>query len=263
MRPVAGTSSQTSPNDISHSPRRILILGSAPNSLSAASWPRELFDKIVVINNAWRIRDDWDDIIYPYDFAPENMPPQIEPHQRIIDEHAFVPIQNDYGGFVYAGATMAYTAGYWVLGHYKPAEIAFMGCDMYYPDTGKTHFYGTGSPDPLRDDITLTSLEASSARLYSLAAQQGCQLFNLSGGISRLIFPRMSITALALGDAHPPTHMIDEAQIAIALIRESQLGYHVPNGRYWDDPSQFDKDALMQLDALWMNTIKDIAKDTA
>ena len=57
--------------------QRILILGSAPNSLQAVNWPRELFDKIVVINNAWRVRGDWDDIIYPYDFAPENMPPHI------------------------------------------------------------------------------------------------------------------------------------------------------------------------------------------
>lgn len=256
MHPVADTFKDASQTDAPPNFQRILILGSAPNSLQAANWPRELFDKIVVINNAWRVRDDWDDIIYPYDFAPENMPPQIEPHQQIIDEHAFVPIQNDYGGFVYAGATMAYTAGYWALGHYKPTQITFMGCDMHYPDTGKTHFYGTGSPDPLRDDITLTSLEASSARLYSLATQQGCQLFNLSDGISRLIFPRISITALASGDAHPPTHAVDEAQIGIALNREAQLDYYLPSGRYWDDLSQFDKDALIQLDALWMSTIK-------
>ena len=236
--------------------QRILILGSAPNSLQAVNWPRELFDKIVVINNAWRVRGDWDDIIYPYDFAPENMPPHLEPHQQIVDEHIFVPVQNNYGGFVYAGATMAFTAGYWALGHYKPTQITFMGCDMHYPDTGKTHFYGIGSPDPLRDDITLTSLEASSARLYSLASQQNCQLFNLSDGISRLIFPRLSINALALGDDQLPTHAVVEFQINIALKREAQLDYYVPNGRYWDDPRHFDKDALMQLDTLWMNTIQ-------
>ena len=236
--------------------QRILILGSAPNSLQSADWPRDLFDKIVVINNAWRVRNDWDDIIYPYDFPPENMPPHTKPHQQFIDEHAFVPTQNKYGGFVYAGATMAFTAGYWALGHYKPTQITFMGCDMHYPDTGKTHFYGIGSPDPLRDDITLTSLEASSARLYSLASQHNCQIFNLSDGISRLIFPRLSITALAVGDAHPPTHMVDESKIANALKREAQLDYYVPSGRYWEDPRHFDKDALMQLDALWMNTIK-------
>ena len=263
MRPVAGTFKNSSPTDKADAPQRILILGSAPNSVQAADWPRDIFDKIVVINNAWRIRDDWDDIIYPYDFAPENMPPQIKPHQQIIDENAFVPIQNDYGGFVYAGATMAYTAGYWVLGHYRPAEIAFMGCDMHYPDTGKTHFYGTGTPDPLRDDITLTSLEASSARLYSLAAQQGCQLFNLSYGISRLVFPRMSVTALTAGNAQPPAGTIDDDQITIALKREAELGYYVPSGRYWDDISQFDKNALIQLDALWMNTIRDYATKTS
>ena len=197
--------------------QRILILGSAPNSLQAVNWPRELFDKIVVINNAWRVRGDWDDIIYPYDFAPEKMPPHIEPHQQIVDEHIFVPTQNNYGGFVYAGATMAFTAGYWALGHYKPTQITFMGCDMHYPDTGKTHFYGIGSPDPLRDDITLTSLEASSARLYSLASQQNCQLFNLSDGISRLIFPRLSINALALGDDISPHTLLMNFRLILRL----------------------------------------------
>ncbi|MBT6122905.1 MAG: hypothetical protein HOH48_06015, partial [Candidatus Puniceispirillum sp.] len=137
----------------------------------------------------------------------------------------------------------------------------FMGCDMHYPDTGNTHFYGNGTPDPLRDDITLTSLEASSARLYSLAAQQGCQLFNLSDSISRLIFPRISISALASHDtkAHEPA--IDKRQIAIALNREAELDYYVPNGRYWENSNQFDKDALIQLDALWMKTIKDTSQE--
>ncbi|MBT6415647.1 hypothetical protein [Candidatus Puniceispirillum sp.] len=261
MPPVANTPKDASQTDVSASFQRILILGSAPNSVEAANWPRDLFDKIVVINNAWRIRDDWDDIIYPYDFAAENMPAQIKPHQQVIDEDAFVPIQNDYGGFVYAGATMAYTAGYWVLGHYQPAQIIFMGCDMHYPDTGNTHFYGNGTPDPLRDDITLTSLEASSARLYSLAAQQGCQLFNLSDSISRLIFPRISISALASHDTKAPEPAIDKRQIAIALNREAELDYYVPNGRYWENSNQFDKDALIQLDALWMKTIKDTSQE--
>jgi len=34
--------------------QRILILGSAPNSLQAVNWPRELFDKIVA---DYRIKD--------------------------------------------------------------------------------------------------------------------------------------------------------------------------------------------------------------
>ena len=33
-----------------------------------------------------------------------------------VDEKQFVDIQNQYGGFVYAGGTMAFTALYWALG---------------------------------------------------------------------------------------------------------------------------------------------------
>ena len=48
--------------------------------------------------------------------------------QRLIDETHFVPAQNHYGGFVYAGGTMAYTAAYWALREYAPDEICFIGC---------------------------------------------------------------------------------------------------------------------------------------
>ena len=83
----------------------ILIIGSGPNAIEARSWDRSPFDRIVVINNAWRVRDDWDDMIFPYDFADQNKPARIEPHQRFITEADFVPAQNSMGGFVYAGAT--------------------------------------------------------------------------------------------------------------------------------------------------------------
>ena len=42
----------------------------------------------------------------------------------------YVPVQNDFGGFVYAGGTMTFTAGYWALGALKPSVLAFLGCDM-------------------------------------------------------------------------------------------------------------------------------------
>ena len=81
-----------------------------------------------------------------------------------------MPIQNDLGGFVYAGGTMAFTAGYWALGALRPDVMAFFGCDMVYPTEG-SHFYGNGNADPLRDDITLRNLEAKSARLSIIAAR--------------------------------------------------------------------------------------------
>ena len=80
----------------------------------AADWPRAPFDVIVAINNAWRVRTDWDAAVFPWDF-PEDRRPVAAPGQRLITEDIFVPSQNSFGGFVFAGATMAFTAGYWVL----------------------------------------------------------------------------------------------------------------------------------------------------
>jgi hypothetical protein len=227
--------------------RNILILGSSPIVTNARDWPRLPFDTIVAINNAHGVRPDWDVLIHPYDF-PADRVPNAAPHQRIATETAFVPAQNAYGGFVYAGATMAFTAAYWALHDLTPRVIAMFGCDMVYPARGQTHFYGTGTPDPLRADITLQSLEAKSARLMIHAAMQGCAMVNLSQGPSRLTFPRARRETI--GGLHPVA--FDERLAAQAAAREAELGYIVPSGRYWEDLSQFDAAALRDLDALWL-----------
>ncbi len=222
------------------------MLGSAPMAVAARDWPRAPFDHIVAINNAWRIRDDWDDAIYPWDF-PTDRHPVPGPGQRAITQEAFVPAQNAYGGFVYAGGTMAYTAAYWALGALRPSTLAVFGCDMHYPATGATHFYGTGTPDPLRTDITLRSLEAKSARLMILAAMQGCAVVNLSTGPSRLVVPR------AAADALPDRPAAFDHRLAErALQTEADLGYQVPSGRYWEEVARFDPVQIDALDALWL-----------
>jgi hypothetical protein len=236
----------------------VLILGSAPMAAEAASWPRAPFDRVVAINNAWRIRDDWNAAVFPWDF-PEDRRPETGPDQRLVTEDAFVPAQNALGGFVYAGATMAFTAGYWALQELRPKVIAVYGCDMHYAATGPTHFYGTGAPDPLRQDITLRSLEAKSARLMVLAAMQGCAMVNLSSGPSRLIFPRVARTAAAR--ARPQPFCPDTA--AAALTREAALGYFVPSGRYWTETDRFDPAELDRLDALWLKAARQQQRQTA
>jgi hypothetical protein len=225
----------------------VLMLGSAPMALKARDWPRAPFDAVLAINNAWAVRSDWDLMIHPWDFPPERRP-VVGPGQRIITEDAFVPAQNALGGFVYAGATMAFTAAYWALHALRPAVIAAYGCDMHYPANSATHFYGAGTPDPLRPDITLRSLEAKSARLMVMAAMQGCAMVNLSDGPSRLVFPRR--TPMQAAGAQPLGYDRDAA--AAALAREAQLGYFVPSGRYWEDVTRFDPAALDALDALWL-----------
>ena len=224
----------------------LLMLGSAPMALAARDWPRAPFDRVLAINNAWRVRADWDDMIHPWDF-PDDRRPVPGPGQRLITQEDFVPAQNAYGGFVYAGGTMAYTAAYWALDALRPTTIAVFGCDMHYPSTGPTHFYGSGTPDPLRADITLRSLEAKSARLMILAAMQGCAIVNLSHGPSRLVFPRATPATLP---PHPAPFNTTLANLALQTERD--LGYLVPSGRYWQEAARFDPVRIDALDALWL-----------
>jgi hypothetical protein len=227
--------------------RNILILGSSPNVTTARDWPRRPFDTIVAINNAHAVRPDWDVTIHPHDFPADRVPAP-SPGQRIVTETEFVPAQNAYGGFVYAGATMAFTAAYWALHAMRPRVIAMFGCDMVYPARGPTHFYGTGTPDPLRPDITLQSLEAKSARLMIMAAMQGCAMVNLSSSASRLTFPR------ARRDTVPSQRPVafNHQLTAQALATEAELGYVVKSGRYWENLTRFDAGCLRDLDALWL-----------
>ncbi|MGB8816458.1 MAG: hypothetical protein WCC66_00890 [Rhizobiaceae bacterium] len=240
--------------------RRILILGSGTDALDASDWPREDFDAIVAINNAWQVRPDWTHLIYPEDFPPERRPQHIDAgSQSIVTAQEFVPVQNMFGGFVYAGGTMAFTAGYWALGVLKPDVMAFFGCDMIYA-AANTHFYGRGTADPLRKDITLQSLEAKSARLMLMAARQGCLTVNLSRQKdSRLVFPRFARetvagwTSMELREAFDQSNAISDADAAEDVIqREADLGYMAKSGRYWDELDRFDPAELRKLDALWL-----------
>ena len=225
----------------------VLILGSGPNATQATDWPRDRFDRIVAINNAWRIRPDWDDLVFPEDFPQDRWPQNHACGQRFVQADQFVPTQNAYGGFVYAGGTMAFTAGYWALHALRPKVMAFLGCDMVYPASGPTHFYGTGAPDPLRPDLTLRDLGAKSARLGLIAAAQGCRCVNLSDAPSELLFERAKPEQLR----RLAGHVVDPSATALILNREDKLGYFVPTGRYWEQANSFDSTALADLDAAW------------
>jgi len=222
----------------------VLMLGSAPMVVQAAKWPRA-FDTVLAINNAHAVRDDWDYHIYPWDYPPERRPVARAGQVAVVQED-FVPAQNAYGGFVYAGGTMAFTAGYWALHALRPKVIAAFGCDMHYP-AGQTHFYGAGTADPLRADVTLQSLEAKSARLMVLAAMAGCAMVNLSDQPSRLVFPRVTLAGVQASPLPYDANLADKA-----LQHEAALGYFVPSGRYWEEAGRFDPAELRALDAMWL-----------
>lgn len=227
---------------------RVLVLGSAPSAAACRDWPRAPFTHIVAINNAWRLRPDWDYLIHPEDFPRERRPEALGGGQQVVTATDFVPAQNAYGGFVYGGGTMAFTAGYWALFALRPAVLAFCGCDMIYPTAGRTHFYGTGAPDPLRPDVSLRSLEAKSARLSLLAARQGCRVVRMGNGESRLVCPPAGPGDIA--DPEPPE--LDPACMADPLSEEQRLNYLVASGRYWEARDSFDTAAIDRLDAMWL-----------
>ena len=225
---------------------QVLILGSGPNVVQAADWPRGPFDAIVAINNAWRVRPDWDYHIHPSDFPKDRQPSTTTEGQRIVTFEDYVPANNRYGGIFYAGGTMAFTCGYWVLDALRPHVMAFLGCDMTY-DAKTTHFYGQGTADPLRADASLRSLEAKSARLQAMAAGQGCACVNLSDAPSRLVFPRATRDRLDVAartvDASRPLRM------------EAEAGYVVPSGKYWKEEDRFDPAVIDAIDAAWLKTV--------
>lgn len=225
----------------------VLILGSGPNAVASQGWPEQPFDHRLVINNAWRVRPDWTHLIYAEDFPEEKRPETTTSRQSHVEADRFVPAQNAYGGFVWAGGTMAFTAGYWALHALKPKVLAYLGCDMVYAPSGDTHFYGSGTQDPLRKDVTLRSLEAKSARLQAHAALQGCAIVNLSGDQSRLVFPRAELSSLE--DQKPVS--FDKDAIASAQSEERALGYFVASGRYWEEENKFDPVEIDRIDAVW------------
>ena len=227
--------------------RTVIIMGSGPGVLAAQGWDKGSA-LLVAINNAWQVRPDWDVLIHPDDFPEDRRPAICAAGQQIITSADYVPLQNSFGGFVYAGGTMAFTAAYWALAALRPQVIGFVGCDMVYPASGNTHFYGTGTADPLRADITLRSLEAKSARFMMLAAQAGCAAVNLSDAAeSRLVFPRAARAAL---DGQRPQPVAPMAKAA--LQREADLGYLVPSGKYWKEADRFDPAEIDRVDAMWL-----------
>ena len=229
----------------------IVILGSGPNAPDAARWDRAHFDKLVAINNAWRIREDWDFSIYPEDFPEDRRVDQVRPGQNLVEADAFVPAQNAYGGFLYGGATMAFTAAYWALYALRPRRIGLFGCDMVY-GSGKTHFYGKGTADPLRADASLRSLEAKCARLMVHAALQGCAIVNLSDAPSRLVAPRVNIRDLRAAEPLP----FQEIPAQWADAEEHRLNYTTPEGWHTHLAGTMDLAAMDRIDDAWRTAVK-------
>jgi len=249
-------------------PKIVLLLGSGPNVLECRDWPKPDNIIIVAINNAWRIRRDWDYLIYPEDFPADRKPhPEDILQKTIHSAHSFVPSNNVFGGIVYCGGTMAFTAGYHILHALKPDILAYFGCDMHYPKNGqKTHFYGTGTADPLREDITLQNLSAKSIRLLVKAVQSKTLVVNLSKEkTSHLRFPLVRFKELIeFRNMDVDNHLrsirrfIKNSSVEAAMKAENNLGYFLPSGLYWTEQDKMDWGKIREIDDLWVASIRGI-----
>jgi len=238
----------------------VLVIGSAPEAVRAREFDTRQVGSIVAINNAWRVRPDWTHLVHPEDFPPERRP-SAKPDQHLVTYEDYVPANNRFGGVVYAGGTMVFSAAYWALDALKPEIMAFCGCDMVYDrQGGPSHFYGFGTADPLRADPTLQSLEAKANRLAIIAAGEDCLCVNLSDlPRSRLTFPRMAAASLAgdlaafhrAGLADIRARIAEPARAEVAAL-EARRNIVVPAGNYWTLSNGLDTGALSSIDRLWL-----------
>ncbi len=244
--------------------KSVLILGSAPDAIRVREFDLSRFSAIVAINNAWQLRDDWTHIVYPEDFAETRRPSDVG-GKSVIEYDQFVPANNQFGGTIYAGGTMAFTSGYWALAALKPDLMAFLGCDMVYEgDQSSSHFYGQGEPDPLREDPTLQSLEAKSERLRWMAFDNQCLCLNLSEkSASRLTFDRLDSNWLGLSLVDLRANGLKQLETGLApnganraLAEEKRLGYFVESGAYWKSDMQLDAGKLAYVDSLWLQVFQ-------
>lgn len=238
-----------------------IIVGSSPSATEISDMPLEDCFKIA-INNAWRIRKDFDVLVHPSDFAKDRMP-DIDFSGKLVSNEDYMLAVNEAGGMIFAGATMTFATGYWVLENVAARLVGYFASDMVYPTSGEaSHFYGNGSPDPLRKDVSLGSLEARGARLFAWGLYRNKLVVNFSGlSSSRLCFPRVPLTQRAkvpFGSCKVfsdfwPEFMRKAEQ---AWLLEKQIRFNALRTDYAKaSENRSDVELIRKLDRLWEESI--------
>lgn len=232
-----------------------IVVGSGPSAPEVANADFERLTKVAV-NNAWRVRQDFDHTVYPGDFPPDRRPPA-EYAAMHVSNAEYEPMLNAAGGIVFCGATMAFVVGYWAAQSLQSDVIGFFALDMVYRGD-KTHFYGRGTADPLRKNVTLQNLEAKSARLFLWALARGKLLVNCScSPESRLVFPRIPLDRLQnyrLGSSSLRTDLVRRANDILAIERSAPFDPH--RADYWFSIDTDEKRAFIsKVDNLWAQQI--------
>ncbi|MBK3402797.1 hypothetical protein H0176_28835 [Methylorubrum populi] len=232
-----------------------LIIGSGPSALDVSR--KDLAGiRTAAINNAWRVRNDFNYLLFPSDFPEDRRAPPSYKARRITNPD-YLAGMNAGGGLIFCGATMAFAAGYWAAHSLRTQIVGFYAADMIYPAKG-SHFYGTGTADPLREDISLRSLEAKGVRLFSFGLSRGVVLVNCSQQAeSRLVFPRVDLDKLSEFETHPKEWVELRRAAKDALQFEAQAPFDRMCEEYWtlaDTPEKIE--FIDKVDQKWLSLLE-------
>jgi hypothetical protein len=177
-------------------PAKWLLLGSAPYIEDWWYWYGSRYVDagffIAAMNNAWRVAGKHLHVWYrPDDFRgnnPDNLPSGNESFYEHPDGWRIGPYWERQGRLSFVD-TCHHILNMYACTQSRKVELHVAGSDFIYPDSGPTHFYGSGGLDPLRygDDFVGQAL----GRLHQHYQQAGSSIYNAGGQReSRLPFPR-------------------------------------------------------------------------
>jgi hypothetical protein len=69
------------------------------------------------------------------------------------------------------------------------------------------------------------------------------------------LIPRIELKTLEEMTQYPQIMNFNNLAIHNALRAESELGYWVESGRYWEESGQFDGEKLRAIDSLWLESL--------
>ncbi len=186
---------------------KVLIIGSGHSAKDYEKYIGLNFI-VVVVNNAWKITDDWSYWVFAGDYKGD-YPVDIKEHQKKITVNDYNKALMKYGGVHECGFSIMLNTSYWVLENLNPSEIYYLGADMDYTtdENGNTHFYGVGrdiktyrKSDPdimveLNSKGDTNYLYNIYMRFYHIADNKNIKVFNLScNENTRLPYPKISLT---------------------------------------------------------------------
>jgi hypothetical protein len=185
---------------------KVLIVGSGHSAIEVNKYKDNGFI-IVVVNNAWKVCNFWNYLVYAGDFKGD-LPKNIKETQRLISGNDYNLAMRKYGNVNNCGFSIMLNTSYWVLENLNPEVIYYLGADMNYkPDkNGNTHFYGIGydikkygKPDPdimveLNSKGDINYLFNLYMRFYNIAKSKNIDVYNLSNvDNSRLPYPKIKL----------------------------------------------------------------------